>query len=209
MNLSIYRKNIFSQFGEDGVLSHILLSILKDFADKKCVEFGAGDGICLSNTRKLVVNYGYSGVFIEVDSGQYQQLVKNYLERPDCVCLNMKVMKNNLDSILSGTSWPKNFDLLSIDIDSYDYYVWKSLTLYKPKVVVIEANTSCGPSRVEVTDGYCSPKAAELLGKEKGYELIAHTGNCFFVDRQYFPLFSIKDNSMEALFDYNHPNYIE
>ena len=207
MSLADYRRNVFSQYGEDGILEHVLLSILKDCADKKCVEFGAWDGVLFSNTHNLVINHGYSGVFIEVDPERYHQLVTTYSGFRDCICLNMAVTKSNLDSILSQTSLPKDFDLLSIDIDSFDYFVWKNLSLYRPKIVVIEANTSLGPSKVKVTDNYCSPKAVELLGKEKGYELIAHTGNCILVDKQYFPLFDIEDNSLEVLFDYNHRDY--
>lgn len=39
---------------------------------------------------------------------------------------------------LKQTDIPNDFELLSIDIDSYDYQVWKSLKVYKPKIVIIE-----------------------------------------------------------------------
>jgi hypothetical protein len=46
--------------------------------------------------------------------------------------------QNILDNILSQTSLPKNFDLLSIDIDGNDFHVWKSVEYFKPKLVIID-----------------------------------------------------------------------
>jgi hypothetical protein len=47
-----------------------------------------------------------------------------------------------LDTILDQTDIPIDFDILSIDIDSYDFQVWKSVQTYSPKFVIIEINSS-------------------------------------------------------------------
>ena len=49
---------------------------------------------------------------------------------------------NSLDDLLKQTDIPNDFDILSIDIDTYDYQVWKSLKVYKSKIVIIEINSS-------------------------------------------------------------------
>ena len=87
-----------------------------------------------------------------------------------------------------------------MDIDGNDYYVWKAVEDYRPKIVVIEYN----PTIPECVDFVQPPDPSTMqgaglltlanLGKEKGYELICvTTGNAIFIDRQYFPLFE-KDN---------------
>ena len=50
-NFEIYKKNIFSQYGEDGIIDEILKR-LQRVSNKQCCEFGAWDGKFLSNLRK-------------------------------------------------------------------------------------------------------------------------------------------------------------
>ena len=60
MNCVSYKKNIFSQNGEDGIIEEIFKR-LNDVSDKKCCEFGAWDGKHLSNTCNLItVSYNVS-----------------------------------------------------------------------------------------------------------------------------------------------------
>ena len=101
---------------------------------------------------------------------------------------------------------PRDFDLLSIDIDGNDYHVWEAVESYRPKVVVIEYNPTI-PNEVE----FVQPRNARVhqgtslrsiagLAKLKGYELVATTTtNGIFVDQAYFPLFGIRDNSVANL----------
>ena len=55
---------------------------------------------------------------------------------------------NSLDNILSKTKIPRNFDVLSIDIDGNDYFVWENLKEYQPKIVCIEFNPTI-PNEIE------------------------------------------------------------
>lgn len=63
-NLNSYQKNIYSQFGEDGIIQRIF-EILPVTDEKWCVELGAWDGIYLSNTHHLIKNKQWNGVLIE------------------------------------------------------------------------------------------------------------------------------------------------
>lgn len=202
-----YEKNIHSQSGEDGVLEHILktLNINKDW----CVEFGAWDGKHLSNTHKLMQE-GWSGVFIEGDPMRHKDLMYTYQgnNKAHCICAFVNFEgADNLDGILKRTSIPKDFAVLSIDIDGNDYHIWDSLKVYTPKAIVIEFNPSI-PPHVE----YVQPKDMKVnqgngiaslvkLGKEKGYELVAMTAlNAFFVRKEDFAKFNVPDNSPVTLF---------
>ena len=111
-----------------------------------------------------------------------------------------------LDKILKGTPIPHNFDFLSIDIDGNDYHVWKAMSQYKPKVICIEFNSTIPtnvafvqPADASVVQG-SSLLSLVKLGKEKGYELVSLLEfNAFFVRREFFPLFHIKNNSPEVM----------
>lgn len=199
-----YRKSVTSQLGEDGILEKVFEILPAQ--NHWCVEFGAGDGATLSNTYNLINHQNWSSVQIEANPRSYERLASRYADKPNVTCLNQIVGfegENTLDKILQTTPIPTDFDFLSIDIDGNDYYIWESLNVYRPKVVVIEFNPSI-PHYVffvqakdtEVYQG-SSLLALQELGKQKGYELIASTEwNGVFVDSQYFPLFEIQDNSI-------------
>jgi hypothetical protein len=193
------RKRYFSQNGEDGVLDFILRR-LPD-RDKWCVEFGAWDGKYLSNTYHFITKGGYNGVLIEGDSSKCSLLSIN-MKDYQVICINKFVDfegEDKLDNILATTSIPRNFDLLSIDIDGNDYQVWESLSNYSPKVVIIEINIRDKPSVVRINqpgDPYVwgksgtSIKSMTELGERKGYCLIANVScNAIFVKEEYYNLF--------------------
>jgi hypothetical protein len=70
-----HARNVHSQEGEDGIIEH-LLSLLPE-RDHWCVEFGAWDGVYLSNTFHLIESKGYHAVLIEGSSERYETLRKN------------------------------------------------------------------------------------------------------------------------------------
>jgi hypothetical protein len=83
-----------------------------------------------------------------------------------------------------------------IDVDGNDYWIWRALEAFRPRVVVIEYNGDLDPTvpkvmpyapgwRWDHTSGYGASLAAlEALGADKGYRLV-HTElagvNAFFV----------------------------
>ena len=54
--------NVHSQNGEDGVIAEILDRLPE--LDRWCVEFGAWDGVHLSNTRHLIESRDFGAVLI-------------------------------------------------------------------------------------------------------------------------------------------------
>lgn len=201
-----FARNTYSQHGEDGIIEHVLAKIPNK--DNWCVEFGAWDGIHLSNTFNLIENKGYRPVLIEADKKKFQELQKN-LQPFDAILINEFVTfdgANTLDNILGRTSIPKKFDFLSIDIDGNDYWILESLTEYRPKIICIEYNQSI-PNDIEyvqLRDFSVNRGSSALsickLAKQKSYELIVTTNcNLIFVDKELFPLFQINDNRLTTL----------
>jgi hypothetical protein len=199
--------NVTSLSGEDGILEYIFTVIPK--VNSWCVEFGAWDGKTFSNTYNLIANAGWKGVFIEADPVKFQDLLANYRSNSRVKCVNCFVTfegQNSLDNILQQAGTPKDFDLLSIDIDGNDYHVWESLREFSPRVVVIEYNQTI-PSHVEfiqprdmnVQQGN-APLSLVKLGKSKGYDLICVTEyNLIFVRAELLPSFDIADNRLSRL----------
>ena len=190
--LNKYGKNIHSQNGEDGIIAEILNKLnLGDEKNSWCVEFGAWDGIHLSNTFALVEN-GWNAVYIEGESERYQDLLKTKQKFPKIFPIEAFVARysdeeKSLDNILAKTNISKDFELLSIDIDSYDCDVWESLSNYEPKIVIIEINSSIPPGILrrhsKETQGN-SFSSTLAVGMKKGYTLVCHTGNLIFVKNE-------------------------
>jgi hypothetical protein len=206
--LSRRRGNFFSQNGEDGVVQALFEAIGE--RHKWCVEFGAWDGVHLSNTCNLIRNHGWFGVQIEGDSAKFPKLLENFPDNSKLCQMNVMVGftrgVDSLDDILVTTSAPRDFDMLSVDIDGNDWHVWNALSAYRPRVVIIEYNPSIPNDVIFIQDPDtsinegCSLAALVSLGKEKGYELCAVTAtNGFFIVAEEFPLLNIPDNSIDAM----------
>lgn len=203
------RANVFSQNGEDGVLERALAVLPVGSLNRWCVEFGAWDGLYLSNTRNLILRHGYSAVLIEGDAGKFRELQQNYAASRGVRAIHGLVgfgASDGLDVMLDHTEVPADFDVLSVDIDGNDFHVWKAMHRLRPKLVCIEFNQTMHtdvdyvqPADPRVNVG-CSLSALVRLGREKGYELICVLPwNAIFVRREFFHLFAISDNSPYTL----------
>ena len=204
-----FARNEASKAGEDGVLEKIfsILGVEKGWA----VEFGAWDGKHLSNTWNLVVNCGWSGVYIEGDTARYRDLQARFGNDPQVHCFNEYVQfsgPGSLDNILSKTPIPEDFALLSIDVDGNDYHFWDSVVRFHPRVVIIEFNPAIPdtidfsqPKDMSLNQGN-SLAALTRLGKSKGYELICITDkNAIYVAAKDYALFNISDNAPHSMRD--------
>jgi len=218
--LAGFARNVTSQDGEDGVIEKVF-SILPARPKRHCVEIGAFDGKLLSNTWNLIVNHGWNGVMIEGRNMLYQQLSQRFNPNnaeiegrfSDKVTLIHQYAafegSRSLDSLLATAGVPRDFELISIDIDSNDWHLWDSMKACQPQVVLIEFNATI-PNDVyfvqardfNVTQG-CSLLALVELGKRKGYELAAATtANAFFVRKDLFALLGIADNDIDSMYHY-------
>ena len=183
-----FRHNVHSANGEDGIIKK-LFSDLGITGGIVC-EFGAHDGFHDSNTAALW-EQNYQAILIEPNEGRFGQLQKNTSEH-DVECIHTGVEKerkediqNTIDDILERSKFnitPDNFCLMSIDIDSYDYYVFKSIEKYFPKVLIFEVSSGYSFDEHFLSESKgCSIKVAYELGIEKGYKMICHCGNVIFV----------------------------
>ena len=181
-----HARNVNSQNGEDGIIARIFEVIGTE--SRRCCEFGAWDGVHFSNTRALLEE-GWGGVQIEADPQRFKQLEELYRDRDDVLTLNALVSTSGggLRALLEQHGEPLDLDLLSIDIDGYDYDVLASLG-FSPRVVCVEVNAGHDPeSRAAVPPEIAAGNVGQPLGrfvelgKRLGYRLVGYSGNAFFL----------------------------
>jgi hypothetical protein len=158
-----YARNSFSQNGEDGIIAECLKRMC--IKEGVSVEFGAPDKFYCSNTQAL---RGWTKFFYDLSESdgviKKEITTENVNELPIC-------------------------EVLSIDTDGADWYIWKAYT-GKPKIVIVEINSSFPPHVSHISlDRGSSYKSMVELGLSKGYFLLCHTGNLIFILNEYKALF--------------------
>lgn len=204
-NLNDYYKNIYSQRGEDGIIEEICrrIGLERDF----CVEFGAGDGISISNTKNLI-DKGWSAFLIESDKFLYEKCIRIHQDNSKVICLNTAVDcgHNCIDNLISrhfystGETYeigPIKPSIMSIDIDGIDFEVFKSIEKFFPDLIIVE----CNPYRYPLDKVYHGhvPDLQQSLyifneeAKRKNYTVICYTQNIFLIKDEYSHLFDPPD----------------
>jgi hypothetical protein len=194
-----FRRNTFSQNGEDGILKALFEAIGP--REKVCCEFGAHDGVTFSNTRRLVEE-GYKAIMIEAEPALFARLKASYAENPLVSCIHARVdgADNRLDKVLvaAGLSeMASRLEFLSIDIDGLDFEVLETLTL-RPGVLCVEVSGAHRPEAEELVPREVAARnvgqplaVMTRIASEKGYELVCFNGNAFFVRRDLLVATSI------------------
>ncbi len=247
-DINSHEKKIYSQNGEDGILEFIFSKI--GTTNKFSVEFGVGNGFECNTVHLLekkgwtglMMDYGadqdiqWKGVLKKAWSNKnigFSKNIKKYVnfskkiikrkERSIHYTLDIKnerITAENIENLFQKYQVPKNFDLLSIDIDYNDFWVWKAISKFHPRVLVIEFNSSVPPTESKVVpydpnaqwDGTnyfgASLLALKNLSLEKNYTLLGCDSNginAFFCKSDLVKNFKIKD--IEDL--YRSPKYGE
>jgi hypothetical protein len=196
---------VLSQTDEDGILLYIFSVI--GTHNKTSVEICAGNGIeC--NSSNLIIHHGWSGLLVDgnenlVKQGRefYRRNRYTYVYPPTFA--NAWITRANVNDVVRSNGFEGEIDLLSIDMDGMDYWIWEALDVVQPRVVVVEYQDMIGPERAvtvpyrddfnayayPVTQGmpnFCgaSLPAFTKLAKKRGYRLVGcnqYGYNAFFI----------------------------
>lgn len=189
---------MYSQNDEDGLLLYIYSQI--GFTNKVCVDiafstpFGA-------NVTNLICNWGFDGLLIECKDNK--ESIEFFGNHPDTKIFPPKIIKKwvttqNVNQLLKENNIQGEIDLLSLDIDGVDYWIWKAINTIQPRVVLLEymnifdAKTaltvpySNNFDRFKIHEDFygASLHAFVKLGEKKGYRLIGcnkYGFNAFFL----------------------------
>lgn len=193
--LNRYEAQAFSQNGEDGVIAEIFSRI--GAQNRVFVEIGSGNG--KENNSVYLLLKGWSGFWFDAEESNLQAIAKRYynaIAQKHLVAARELFTVETAAQILKNYRVPLEFDLLSLDIDRNTSWVWHALDEFRPRVVVIEYNSSIPPQ-----DDWEIPYEAEgvwdetlvfgaglltlqHIGEELGYSLVGcelSGTNAFFI----------------------------
>ena len=190
------RRSGFSNFDEERMLAGYVARLVRDEAARIAVDVGAGDGIRGSNTYALFLR-GWRGVGFEGDERRARRLARAYKSLEGVEARHALVTPENVIPMLRAAGVPSDFGVLSLDIDSYDYWVLDdALKSFRPRIVVTEINEKIPPPvrfRVRFDPdfrlqhhffGYSVASLEELCGRH-GYALLAlEYNNAFIAPRE-------------------------
>jgi len=110
------------------------------------VDIGASDGYTSSSTFPFARNKNFSGLSVELDDVKFKKMQYIYKNFSNAFLSQTKVTPLNIEDLLNEFDVPKNFDILNLDIDSYDLFVIKNLLeSYRPKIISMEINEKIPP----------------------------------------------------------------
>ena len=193
-DLLAQRFRVLSQNEEDGIV-WALFQVVGP-TTRTFVEIGSG--VNGGNSGFLAKECGWSGLMVDAGEDRIAHLSQRF-DRSRVRAEAAWVTRETVNDLLARHGLAGEIDLLSIDIDSCDYWVWQALTVASPRVVVIEYNADFGTERaVTVPDAPAFDREASgdkryygaslpalvHLGARKGYRLVLvePTGvNAFFV----------------------------
>lgn len=177
----------YSQFEEDGIFLYIFAAI--GTTNKLFVDIGSGNGIN-SNCTNLSINFGWHGLFIDGNESNINTGKSYYEKHPDTWAFPAKfvhafVQRENINQIIEEQGFSGEVDLVSIDLDGNDYWIWDALSIIQPRVVIIETHIEFGLKSIVVPydkdyiypgkhNDYhgASPVAMAKLANKKGYRLV-------------------------------------
>lgn len=186
----------FSQFDEDGIL--LFLFAVIGTTNREAIEICSGVGYeC--NCANLAIHHGWETLMI--DGSEYNCNIARqfFIQRSDTQITVPKLLHawiepETIDDLITSNGFRGEVDLLTIDLDGVDYWIWKNITSINPRVVVTEYQPWFGPNEpytvknikgyhypnyAETKMGYCgcSLSAYVKLAREKGYRLIGCNRN--------------------------------
>jgi hypothetical protein len=198
---------VFSQADEDGILLYVFSLI--GTVNRTSVEICAGNGIeC--NTANLILNHGWNGLLIDGNEALVKEGLAFYRQHPHTYVYPPKfvhcwITRDNVNEVIKMSGFAGEVDLLSIDMDGMDYWIWEAINVIEPRVVVVEYQDLIGPERsvsVPYEDSfnaydypttlgmpnYCgaSLRAFAKLANARGYRLVGcnrYGYNAFFVKK--------------------------
>ncbi len=194
--------SVFSQWGDDGIIQYLINRL--DIENRVFIEFGV-ENYLESNTRFLLMNNNWSGLVMD-GSTTNVDIIKSaaYYWKYDLLAKAAFITSENVNSLIGEAGFEGEIGLLHIDIDGNDYWIWKSLTIVEPIIMIVEYNSVFGKKRsitipyqedfirtkAHYSNLYAGASISALcdLAEEKGYAFIGCNSagnNAYFIKKQY------------------------
>ena len=178
--ISVHRFRLRSQHEEDG----ITLALLRTAGVRHRTFIEIGCGSTGGNSAVLAYELGWSGLMVDANRKAVESARRLFQGNPGVRVVKARLETRTIDAFLSREGAAGDVDFMSIDIDSFDYWLWKAVTACSPRLLVMEYNALFGRDRaITVPDaprpqvapkgyGGASLAALEKLAHVKGYGLV-------------------------------------
>ena len=197
-DLQAERFSFSSQNDEDGLVLALMKRI--GFTNRRFVELGCGmNG---GNSGFLASELGWHGLMVDARDDAIRKISIRFAGH-DVTAKHRHLTREDVNEFITECGFAGEIDVLSIDIDGMDYWIWKALTACAPRLAVIEYNWLFGPERAVTVPysaafdldelGHRAYHGASLaalvdLGRCKGYRLVAtERVNAFFLRHDVAP----------------------
>jgi len=165
--LSDVEFKVFSQWGEDGIIQFLISRV--PIENEIFIEFGV-ETYHESNTRFLLMNNDWRGLIMDGNKDYMKQIqYDDIYSRHDLTSITAFITKENINQVIKDSCITGDIGLLSIDIDGNDYWIWDSINVVSPRIVVCEYNSIFG----------CK-EAVSILYDEKFNRTKAHHSNLYY-----------------------------
>lgn len=211
-HLSDVEFRVSSQMGEDGIIEWLIQNLA--IRAESFIEFGVGD-YTESNTRYLMRNRNWRGLVLDSNIANIETIRKDEVYwRHDLTAQQAVITRDNINDIIVEAGLVGEIGLMSIDIDGNDYWVFDSIDVVRPDIVICEYNAVLGDIHaltVPYDPGFqrssahyswlyfgASIRALEIVAARKGYTLVGSNGaghNAFFVRTELAQGLAIEDRS--------------
>lgn len=214
---------VFSQWGDDGIIQYLVNHI--DIPNKTFVEFGV-ENYRESNTRFLLVNNKWHGLVIDGSENNISYIKKDPIFWATHLYARQAfIVKNNINELIQSELLDKGYNreigILSVDIDGNDYWIWETINVVDPVIVIVEYNAVFGSenkwtipyiedfvrNKYDNTRQYwgASLNAFCFLAEMKGYDFIgcnSNGNNAYFVkkEKNKFKKLTAKEGYKRAFF---------
>lgn len=211
-DISLLEFQVFSQFGDDGIIQYLVNKM--PIENKTFIEFGV-ENYTESNTRFLLINNAWSGMVLDGDPKNVQQIKSSAIYNfYDLRAVQSFITRENINTVLVSSGFESKVGILSVDIDGNDYWVWEAITSIEADIVICEYNSLFGfdepvtiPYRHDFVRGVTSPlnfygtslMAAVMLAKNKGYYFIGCNSagnNAYFINEKLRKVCPLPEKSL-------------
>ncbi|CAA9324488.1 MAG: hypothetical protein AVDCRST_MAG11-2174 [uncultured Gemmatimonadaceae bacterium] len=213
---------VYSQWGDDGIIQYLLSQVAVRPAERAFVEFGVQD-YREANTRFLLVNNNWRGLVLDDNPANVAIIGRDPIFwQHRLTAARAFVTADNVNALLAEHGFAADLGLLHIDIDGNDYWVWRAFDVTRPVIAIIEYNAVFGAehaltvpydpafdrSRAHYSNLFFGASLGALcdLASAKGYAFVGCNSagnNAYFVRRDRLgalPALSPADGFVDAAF---------
>jgi hypothetical protein len=188
----------FSQNGEDGILDYLCSRLVQ--SNRYFIEIGASNGL-ENNTTWLALAKRYGGLMIDGDPAKVAECRQTFAIMNGALEFQAMMVNPESAQAFERLILLRDPDVFSLDIDSVDYYVADALIdrVLRPKIVVIEYNSTFGPERA-VTIPYQFPFNRHRAHPSGYYYGVSVMGLRYLLEDRGYRFVTVEQNGVNAFF---------